>query len=382
MLETSNILVFAAADWTQMVLPPLMLALGTIIGFAILTLRHRAAMADAKGVSRQARAEAEQIIKDGKIEAKEELIKVRDEFESSTKGRRGEMQKLEERLSAKETNIERKADLLDRRIVELEKREDKSRQESEQNSEEKGRLNELVQKRITELERIAGMGREEAKKQLLDQLGEQLESEQAALIRRTQEEGAQRLQEQATEIMVTAMQRYAGECTYERTTATIPLPNDEMKGRIIGREGRNIRAIEAATGASVLIDDTPEAVVISCFDPIRKEVARQAMLRLVSDGRIHPSRIEEMVEKVRKEVETEVMKAGQEVVEQINVGRVGKNIVRLLGTLKFRFSYSQNVLKHSVEVSSMMGLIAAQLGLDERKARRAGLLHDIGKAVD
>lgn len=383
MLDVSNLLIFAATtDWTAIVLPPVMLALGIAIGSAILTLKHRAAMTDAEGVSRQAKAEADQILKDAKIAAKEEIIKARDDFENSTKSRRKELQKLEDRVSEKEANIERKADVLDKRIADLEKREDRARTESQRNAEEQGRLRQLLDKHEAELERVAGLSREEAKAQLLDQLEEQLETEQAALIRRAQEEGTQRLEEQATEVMVTAMQRYAGECTYERTTSTIPLPNDEMKGRIIGREGRNIRAIEAATGASVLIDDTPEAVVISCFDPVRKEVARQAMLRLVSDGRIHPSRIEEMVGKVRKEVEAEVMKAGQEVVEQINAGRVNKNLVRLLGTLKFRFSYSQNVLKHSVEVASMMGMIAAQMGIDERKARRAGLLHDIGKAVD
>jgi len=178
------------------------------------------------------------------------------------------------------------------------------------------------------------------------------------------------------------MQRYAGDCAYERTTSTIPLPNEEMKGRIIGREGRNIRTIEAATGGNVLIDDTPEAVVISCFDPVRREIARITMERLVADGRIHPARVEEIVAKVRRDVEAEVAKAGQDAVTQLGVTRLRQNIVQLLGRLKYRYSFSQNVLMHSMEVASMMGVIAAQLGLDERKARRAGLLHDIGKAVD
>ena len=236
-----------------------------------------------------------------------------------------------------------------------------------------------VTQQLAELEKIAGLSQDEAREQLLSRLEEQLEAERGTIIRRFQEENRQKLQEDAQEIMVHAMQRYSGDCAYERTTSTIPLPNEDMKGRIIGREGRNIRTIEAATGVNVLIDDTPEAVVISCFDPVRREIARITMERLVSDGRIHPARVEEIVNKVKKEVENEIAKAGQETVQQLGITRLRPNIVNLLGRLKYRYSFSQNVLMHSIEVANMMGAIAASIGLDERKARRAGLLHDIGK---
>jgi ribonuclease Y len=359
-----------------------MLAVGVAVGYAIKTLTHRSALNKAEDLSKNAQLEAETIIKEAKIKAREELLKSRDDFEKSTQERRKELQKLEERLTAKESNIERKADLLESRIEEVDDRERVLRDEEKDVKDREEELARKTAQQIAELERIAGLSQEEAKQQLLDQLTDSLESESGAIIRRFQEENRQRLLQESQEVMITAMQRYAGDCAYERTTSTIPLPNEEMKGRIIGREGRNIRTIEAATGANVLIDDTPEAVVVSCFDPVRREIARIAVERLVADGRIHPARIEDMVTKVTKDVESEVQKAGQEVVEQLGITRVRQNIVNLLGRLKYRYSYSQNVLMHSVEVASMMGIIAAQLGLDERKAKRAGLLHDIGKAVD
>jgi ribonuclease Y len=202
------------------------------------------------------------------------------------------------------------------------------------------------------------------------------------MIKRTEDEAKEKADKEARKIIGLAIQRCAAEHAVETTVSVVNLPSDEMKGRIIGREGRNIRAIEAATGASVLIDDTPEAVVISCFDPVRREIARLTMERLIADGRIHPTRIEEMVEKVTKEVENDILKVGQETIEKLNVTGVKQNIVKLIGRLKYRYSYSQNVLNHSIEVAYLMGAIASQIGLDERKARRAGLLHDIGKAVD
>jgi ribonuclease Y len=333
-------------------------------------------------IAKAAEREAEAILKQARVDAKELLLKSREEFEQSTERRRMEAQKLEERLASREGNLDRKAEALDERSTELDRREKDMRRTQESLAERQKGLDEQAARQMAELERISGLTRDEASKQILSQLAESLESERGALIRRFQEENRQRLEQDAQEIMVTAMLRYAGDCSYERTTSTIPLPNEEMKGRIIGREGRNIRAIEAATGVSVLIDDTPEAVVISCFDPVRREIARVAMERLVTDGRIHPTRIEEMVAKVRKEIEAEIQKAGQAVVDQLGITRMRPNIVTLLGRLKYRYSYSQNVLMHSVEVASLMGMIAAQLGLDERRAKRAGLLHDIGKAVD
>jgi ribonucrease Y len=366
----------------MVVLAIAMLVVGLLVGYLVRTLLYRSQYGKLSDLGKAAEREAEGLLKQARIEAKELLLKSRDEFEQSTERRRAELQKLEERITAREASLDRKADLLEPRMAELERREKDVRRLQETLTEQQKQLEEKQTQQMAELARIAGLSREEAARQLLAQLAESLESERSVLIRRYQEENRQRLEQEGQEIMVTAMQRYAGDCAYERTTSTIPLPNEEMKGRIIGREGRNIRTIEAATGASVLIDDTPEAVVVSCFDPVRREIARVTMERLITDGRIHPTRIEEMVAKVSKEIEAEIQKAGQAVVEQLGVTRLRQNLVTLLGRLKYRYSYSQNVLMHSVEVASMMGAIAAQLGLDERKARRAGLLHDIGKAVD
>jgi len=337
---------------------------------------------EAELLKQKASLEAENIVKEARLKAKEELIASRDEFEQSTRQRRKELQKIEERLTQKEDNVDKKLETLEKRSEELDNRDRELRTEAESLKTKQDTLDAKISQQVLELEKVAGLSQEDARELLLQRLTESLEAERGVLIRRFQEENKQRLTEDAQEIMITAMQRYAGDCAYERTTSTIPLPNEEMKGRIIGREGRNIRTIEAATGVNVLIDDTPEAVVISCFDPIRREIARITMERLVADGRIHPARVEEIVAKVRRDVEAEVAKAGQDAVTQLGVTRLRQNIVQLLGRLKYRYSFSQNVLMHSIEVASMMGVIAAQIGLDERKARRAGLLHDIGKAVD
>lgn len=355
---------------------------GVVVGYGIKLLFDLQTKRGVKDLATNAQREAETLLKEARVTAKEELIKRREEFEKSTEERKKELQRIEQRLDSRESNIERKADLLESRMSELEKREQAFRDQESELEDEGSRLKELIGKEITELERIGSMTRDEARKRILDRLNDELESERGAMVRRFHEEAEARCEREAQEIMVNAMQRYSGECAYERTTSTIPLPNDEMKGRIIGREGRNIRTIEAATGVSVLIDDTPEAVVISCFDPVRREIARITMERLVADGRIHPTRIEEIVGKVTKEVDQELLKTGQDVIEELGVTGLKQNIVKLLGRLKYRYSYSQNVLKHSVECAYMMGAIAAQLGLDEHKARRAGLLHDIGKAVD
>ncbi len=355
---------------------------GAAAGYFLKSFLFKQSVRNAQDVTASARREAETLLKEAKISAKEESLKAREEFETSTRERRAELQKLEQRLDTRETNIERKADLVESRLQDLDRRDKETRKREDQVKLEADKVATLIQKEITELERIAGLSREEARKQLMLRLAEELEAERGALIRRFHDETQQRFEREAQEIMVNTMERYAGDCAYERTTSTIPLPNDEMKGRIIGREGRNIRTIESAAGVSVLIDDTPEAVVISCFDPIRREVARLALERLVVDGRIHPTRIEEMVAKVQKELEDEIQKTGQEVIEELGITNVKPNVVRLLGRLKYRYSYSQNVLQHSIECAYLMGSIAAQLGLDEQKARRAGLFHDIGKAVD
>ncbi len=333
-------------------------------------------------IKQKANLEAENIVKEAKIKAKEELIKTRDQFEKDTAERRKEIQRSENRIASKEENLDKKQNQLDAKVAEMDAREKEVKEQLEHMKAKEAQLDEKLSVQLVELERIAGLTQEEAQAQLLAKLEETLESERGVLIRRFQEENRQKLIQDGQEIMINAMQRYAGDCAYERTTSTIPLPNDEMKGRIIGREGRNIRTIEAATGVNILIDDTPEAVVISCFDPVRREIARLTMERLVSDGRIHPSRVEEIVAKMKKDVENEIQKTGQETVQQLGIARLRPNLITLIGRLKYRYSFSQNVLMHSIEVANMMGAIAASVGLDERKARRAGLLHDIGKAVD
>ena len=342
----------------------------------------RQAQEEAELLRKNTKLENEVILKEAKVRAKEEVIAAKEEFENSCTHRKNELQKAELRLENKEENLDKKIQQADKRLEELEERDLRLRQDREQLQRRQNELDEKIQRQTKELERVANLSQEEAKDILLRRLEDSLVSERGSMIRRFQEEGRQRLLQESQEIMLTAMQRYAGDVAYERTTSTIPLPSEDMKGRIIGREGRNIRSIEAATGCNILIDDTPEAVVVSCFDPVRKEIGRIAMERLVADGRIHPTRIEEIVSKVSKEVDNEIQKAGQEAVEKLGLTRIRPNIVSLLGSLKYRYSYSQNVLMHSIEVASLMGIIAAQLGLDERKARRAGLLHDIGKAVN
>lgn len=384
-------------DFSSLLLTGLaVMVAGIALGYLLKAFIDRQSARGAKELTKNAKREADTIIKEARIAAKEELISSREQFEGETKERRQELKRIEERLDQREANIERKSDLLQNRIAEVDKREEAAykqeqevwkqeeglRQKQEEIRGEKEKLAEMQATQEAELQRIATFTREEARELILGRLREEMEAERGALIRRLQEETRNSCEKEARKVMVNAMERYANECAYERTTATIALPNDEMKGRIIGREGRNIRAIEAVAGVSVLIDDTPEAVVISCFDPVRRAVARNAMERLVSDGRIHPTRIEEIVAKSQKEMEEEICKAGRDAVEELGLNNVPRNIVRMIGSLKYRFSYSQNVLKHSIESAYMMGSIAAQLGLNEKTARRAGLLHDIGKAVD
>ena len=355
---------------------------GGLIGFIVKGKVDKKAGMTAETLTAAAQREADTIIKEAKISAKEELIKLKENFEASTEDRKKDLKKLEDRLDTREANIERKADLMEKRMRDLDETEESLRQRERGLADAKTELEEMTKKEMTELQRISGLSREGAKSLLLDRLNHELEGERGALIRRFHDDTHDQIETEAREIMITAMERYANDCAYERTTSTIPLPSDEMKGRIIGREGRNIRAIEAATGVSVLIDDTPEAVVISCFDPVRRVIAKNVMERLVADGRIHPTRIEEITNKVRKEIDAEILKAGREAVQEVGLSNVRQNLVKLLGRLKYRYSYSQNVLEHSKECAFMMGAIAAQCGLDEQLAKRAGMFHDIGKAID
>ncbi len=333
---------------------------------------------DAEGMLK----EAKNMMREARITAKDEKAKLVKEFERETKERRAETQKMEKRVLEREKNLERKLDMLEERSSEIGKREDLAREKVVKLEEKQKKLDEVYEEQRTKLEQLSGMSREEAKKFILERMDKELGDEKGAIVRRHAEDVKKSCDRQAQSVLVSAIQRYAGDCTYERTSAIIHLPNDEMKGRIIGREGRNIRVIEAATGASVLVDDTPDAVVVSCFDPVRKEIARVTMQRLIEDGRIHPTRIEETINKVKKDIDSEILKAGEEAVDSLGINGVSNHLLRLIGRLKFRYSFSQNVLMHSIEVARMMAMMAAELGLDEDKAKRMGLFHDIGKAVD
>ncbi len=344
--------------------------------------RRSSATHVAARIKDEAKKEAEHIQREAKVAAKSEVLKMKEEFEEELKERRKEQQSVEKRIAQREENLEKRADTLESKMRQLEKQEKENDSLRDRLNGKQEELQKQISRQIDELERIAMLDRESAQKMLMEKLKAEVRTESGLLIRDILEEAKQKSEREAQRILTYAIQRYASDCTYERTTATIPLPNDEMKGRIIGREGRNIRALEAATGVSIMIDDTPEAVVISCFDPVRKEIARQLLERLISDGRIHPTRVEELVKKVEKEIQEDIYATGEAAVLETGIQGVSPQVIKLLGRLKYRYSFSQNVLKHSLETAYFMGIIAAELGLDEQKAKRIGLFHDIGKAVD
>ncbi len=325
---------------------------------------------------------AEDYKKEKVLEAKEEILKAkaendreRAENEREMRERRNEIQKNERRLIQREETLEKKANNLETREETLNsKMADLAKKETE--------LDELKAKQLTELERIAGLDREQAKQLVIERVQKEAFHDAAAQVREIETQAKEEGEKKARNIIALAIQKCAADHVAESTVSVISLPNDDMKGRIIGREGRNIRALETATGVDLIIDDTPEAVIVSAFDPVRREVARVAVEKLIMDGRIHPARIEEMVEKARKEVENQIREAGENAVFETNQHGIHHELVKLLGRLKYRTSYGQNVLKHSIEVSHLAGLMAAELGADVQLAKRAGLLHDIGKAVD
>ena len=313
--------------------------------------------------------------REASLEVKEETIKARHDFEKETKERRAELQKYEQRVLSKEESVEKKSELLERK--------EQSLTAKEKNVEsEKAHVQELKSKHLQELERISGLTSDQAKEQLLSAVKEDVKHETAMYVKEMETRAKEDAQKKAKEYVVTAIQKCAVDHVAETTISLVQLPNDEMKGRIIGREGRNIRSIENITGVELIIDDTPEAVVLSSFNPVRRESARIALEKLIVDGRIHPARIEEMVEKATKEVENQMREEGEAATLELGVHGIHPELVRLLGRMKFRTSYGQNALKHSMEVAQLSGLLAAEVGVDVRMAKRAGLLHDIGKAID
>ncbi|HEY6008680.1 MAG TPA: ribonuclease Y [Geobacteraceae bacterium] len=330
----------------------------------------------------EAKREAETITKEATLQAKDAVYQAKAEFERETKDKQRDLQTLEKRLQQKEENLDKKINLIDQREADFFKREQGLVTKEQQLAQKDEKLSQTVEEQRRKLETISGMSSAEAKKILMETMESEAKLDAAKMIKTIEEEAREMADKKSKEIISLAIQRYAGEYVAERTVSVVALPSDEMKGRIIGREGRNIRALEAATGIDLIIDDTPEAVILSGFNPVRREVAKIALEKLIMDGRIHPGRIEEVVAKAQEEVELTIKEAGEQAAFDLGVHGIHPEILKLIGRLKFRTSYSQNVYQHSLEVAFICGIMAAELGINVKQAKRAGLLHDLGKAVD
>ena len=339
------------------------------------------AKVEAEKLVSDAGREADALRKEATLQAKDVVLQAKTDWEQEVRGLRKELQGHEARLQQKEEGLERKLDHAEKKSEELSTRENQQRQQDERLQSKAAEIDKLHAEQRRQLEQISGMSGEQAKQQLIDTMLSEARHDAAKGIKQIEEEAHETADKKAKKIMALAIQRYAGDFVAEKTVSVVPLPSDEMKGRIIGREGRNIRAIEAATGIDLIIDDTPEAVVISGFNPVRREVAKISLERLIADGRIHPARIEELVEKAQEEVDETIRQAGEQATFDVGVHGIHPEIIKLLGMLKYRTSYGQNVLVHSIEVAFLCGMMAAELGVNVKQAKRAGLLHDIGKAV-
>jgi ribonuclease Y len=380
-----NVIAIIAALGVFIVASPAFFFLGRKIGGGAERERQTAAKATAEETSRriigEAEREAENLKKSALVSGKEELIKLRENFELDVRGRRTEIEREERRLSERETVLDRKFELLEQRDKELGKRASDFGRREKTITDREQELDKLVADERRRLEQMAGMSAQDAKNELIRRMEEEAQADAANRIREIRETAKRNAEREAKKIVALAIQRIAAEHTAETTVSAVSLPNDEMKGRIIGREGRNIRAFELATGVDVIIDDTPDTVVVSCFDPVRREVARLALEKLVSDGRIHPGRIEEVVNKSRKEVDTQIIETGEQAAYDAGVHGLHQELIKLVGRMRWRTSYGQNILQHSKEVAWLAGIMAAELGLDVNMARRGALLHDVGKVL-
>ena len=360
--------------------------LGGVVGFLVRKRFSEARIVSAKEAAKRLIEEAEQraeiLKKEALLQTKEKFYQEKAEFERETIDKRQELQNLEKRIMQKESHFEKKVEFLEMKEAEIVRKEKAVLQQEKEILEQGKKVTALLEKQRIQLENISKMSSEEAKQLLIESMENEAKHEAAKKIKKIEDETRESADKKAKEIISLAVQRYSGEYVAEKTVSVVNLPNEEMKGRIIGREGRNIRALEAATGIDLIIDDTPEAVILSGFNPIRREIARIALERLVSDGRIHPARIEEIVQKVEQEIELAIREAGERATFDVGVHGIHPEIIKLIGRLKYRTSFAQNVYQHSLEVAFLCGIMASELGINVKQAKRAGLLHDIGKAVD
>lgn len=358
------------------------LALSYLVRYRLAGQKIQDAEEKAKMIVDSAQRKADSLVKEAELEAKDRLFKMKSDFDSETAEARDELKQMEKRLFSKEENLDKKNEQIELQAKENARKERELQDRESGISKKETYYNQLIEEQKKQLESISGMTAEAAKELLMQSMENEARHDSAKMVKRIVAEAKENADKEAKKIMATAIQRYAGDFVAERTVSVVQLPDDEMKGRIIGREGRNIRALEAATGIDLIIDDTPEAVILSGFNPVRREVARLSLLRLIEDGRIHPARIEDVVKKIDQEVETAIKEAGNQAAFDLGVHGINNELIKYIGRLKFRTSYAQNVLQHSVEVGFLCGAMAGELCLDVKLAKRMGLLHDIGKAID